>query len=85
MQSLQDKASEWSGVAKSDAFAIDETNLFESLGGIEPFIDLSTNFYTRFAICFSSIDLVIGSVSDLIVGEIRGIIKIVRLLISCLD
>ncbi|KAJ4769785.1 hemoglobin 3 [Rhynchospora pubera] len=47
MQSLQEKASEWSGVATSDAFAIDETNLFESLGGNQPFIDLSTNFYTR--------------------------------------
>ncbi|KAM0944824.1 putative Globin-like superfamily protein [Dioscorea sansibarensis] len=47
MQSLQEKASEWSGVAPSDAFAIDETNLFETLGGVQPFIDLSTNFYTR--------------------------------------
>ncbi|KAG6518593.1 hypothetical protein ZIOFF_022073 [Zingiber officinale] len=27
--------------------AIDETNLFETLGGIQPFIDLSTNFYNR--------------------------------------
>ena len=47
MQSLQQKASEWSGVAASDAFAIDETNLFETLGGLQPFVDLSTNFYTR--------------------------------------
>ncbi|XP_020089314.1 two-on-two hemoglobin-3 [Ananas comosus] len=47
MQSLQQKASEWSGVAPSDAFAIDETNLFEALGGLQPFVDLSTNFYTR--------------------------------------
>ncbi|CAN6442223.1 unnamed protein product [Victoria cruziana] len=47
MQSLQQKASEWSGVHPSDAFAIDETNLFETLGGIQPFIDLSTNFYSR--------------------------------------
>ncbi|XP_074584560.1 uncharacterized protein LOC141840468 [Curcuma longa] len=47
MQSLQQKASEWSGVAASDAFAIDETNLFETLGGIQPFVDLSTNFYNR--------------------------------------
>jgi hypothetical protein len=60
MQSLQEKASEWSGVASTDAFAVDETNLFESLGGIQPFIDLSTNFYTRFAIYFSFIGLVIG-------------------------
>ncbi|PKA64526.1 hypothetical protein AXF42_Ash007271 [Apostasia shenzhenica] len=48
MQSLQQKASEWSGVAASDAFAIDETNIFNVLGGsIEPFVDLSTNFYNR--------------------------------------
>lgn len=50
MQSLQDKASEWSGVAAADAFAIDDVNLFESLGGTpQPFVDLSTNFYTRSA------------------------------------
>ncbi|URE15655.1 Bacterial-like globin [Musa troglodytarum] len=47
MQSLQQKASEWSGVAASDAFAIDDTNLYQTLGGIQPFIDLSTNFYNR--------------------------------------
>ncbi|KAG1335571.1 hypothetical protein COCNU_03G016900 [Cocos nucifera] len=47
MESLQRKASEWSGVAASDAFAIDKTNLFENLGGIQPFVDLCTNFYTR--------------------------------------
>uniref|UniRef100_M8CG59 Uncharacterized protein n=1 Tax=Aegilops tauschii TaxID=37682 RepID=M8CG59_AEGTA len=48
MQSLQDKASEWSGVAPADAFAIDEVNVFEALGGTpQPFVDLSTNFYTR--------------------------------------
>ncbi|KAJ6844358.1 two-on-two hemoglobin-3 isoform X2 [Iris pallida] len=47
MQSLQEKASEWSGVAASDAFAIDETNLFQALGGLQPFVDLSTNFYNR--------------------------------------
>lgn len=48
MQSLQDKASEWSGVATADAFAIDDGNLFEALGGTtQPFVDLSTNFYTR--------------------------------------
>ncbi|KAF8648378.1 hypothetical protein HU200_064964 [Digitaria exilis] len=51
MQSLQDKASEWSGVAAADAFAIDDGNIFESLGGTpQPFVDLSTNFYTRSAI-----------------------------------
>ncbi|KAL0925058.1 hypothetical protein M5K25_003365 [Dendrobium thyrsiflorum] len=48
MQSLQEKASVWSGVAASDAFAIDETNVFNVLGGdIKPFVDLSTNFYNR--------------------------------------
>ncbi|XP_010925331.1 group 2 truncated hemoglobin 3-2 isoform X2 [Elaeis guineensis] len=47
MQSLQQKAYEWSGVAASDAFAIDDTNLFETLGGLQPFVDLSTNFYNR--------------------------------------
>ncbi|KAI4316165.1 hypothetical protein L6164_024171 [Bauhinia variegata] len=46
MQSLQDKASEWSGVQTSDAFAIDETNLFQKLG-LQTFINLSTNFYNR--------------------------------------
>ncbi|KAM7493236.1 hypothetical protein LguiB_027845 [Lonicera macranthoides] len=46
MQSLQQKASEWSGVEQTDAFAIDETNLFEKLG-LQTFISLSTNFYTR--------------------------------------
>ncbi|KAM7490350.1 hypothetical protein LguiA_033271 [Lonicera macranthoides] len=46
MQSLQQKASEWSGVEQKDAFAIDETNLFEKLG-LQTFISLSTNFYTR--------------------------------------
>lgn len=48
MQSMQDKASEWSGVAAGDAFAIDDGNVFEALGGTtQPFVDLSTNFYTR--------------------------------------
>ncbi|CAN6194639.1 unnamed protein product [Urochloa humidicola] len=48
MQSLQDKASEWSGVKAADAFAIDGCNIFEALGGTpQPFVDLSTNFYTR--------------------------------------
>lgn len=46
MQSLQEKASEWSGVKQSDAFSIDETNLFEKLG-LQTFISLSTNFYSR--------------------------------------
>ncbi|KAK3030687.1 hypothetical protein RJ639_034863 [Escallonia herrerae] len=46
MQSLQQKASDWSGVKQADAFAIDETNLFEKLG-LPTFICLSTNFYTR--------------------------------------
>uniref|UniRef100_J3MFF5 Uncharacterized protein n=2 Tax=Oryza brachyantha TaxID=4533 RepID=J3MFF5_ORYBR len=48
MQSLQEKASEWSGVAAGDAFAIDDGNVFEALGATtQPFVDLSTNFYTR--------------------------------------
>lgn len=46
MQTLQAKASEWSGVDPADAFAIDETNLFRKLG-LQTFINLSTNFYTR--------------------------------------
>ncbi|KAK6162114.1 hypothetical protein DH2020_001955 [Rehmannia glutinosa] len=46
MQSLQEKASEWSGVHTNDAFAIDETNLYEKLG-LQTFINLSTNFYNR--------------------------------------
>ncbi|CAN1785269.1 Two-on-two hemoglobin-3 [Linum perenne] len=46
MQTLQQKASEWSGVDHADAFAIDETNLFNKLG-LKTFIDLSTNFYNR--------------------------------------
>ncbi|KAI4379918.1 hypothetical protein MLD38_006155 [Melastoma candidum] len=47
MQSLQEKASEWSGVGAEDAFAIDTTNLFDKLGGIPTFVSLSTNFYNR--------------------------------------
>jgi hypothetical protein len=47
MQSLQAKASEWSGVDSADAFAIDEINLFQKLG-LEAFVNLSTNFYNRF-------------------------------------
>ncbi|PRQ27464.1 hypothetical protein RchiOBHm_Chr6g0305591 [Rosa chinensis] len=46
MQSLQAKASEWSGVDSADAFAIDDTNLFEKLG-LQAFVNLSTDFYTR--------------------------------------
>ncbi|KAL5074182.1 hypothetical protein RYX36_013166 [Vicia faba] len=46
MQSLQEKASEWSGVETGHAFAIDDTNLFQKLG-IQTFINLSTNFYNR--------------------------------------
>ncbi|KAF5456543.1 hypothetical protein F2P56_026013 [Juglans regia] len=46
MQSLQAKASEWSGVNQDDAFAIDDANLFQKLG-LRTFISLSTNFYTR--------------------------------------
>lgn len=47
MQSLQAKAAEWSGVDSADAFAIDESNLFEKLG-LQAFVNLSTNFYNRF-------------------------------------
>lgn len=47
MQSLQQKASEWSGVPTNEAFSIDETNLFLKLG-LQTFINLSTNFYNRF-------------------------------------
>ncbi|XP_059658032.1 two-on-two hemoglobin-3 [Cornus florida] len=46
MQSLQQKASEWSGVNPNDAFSIDTTNLFDKLG-LQTFINLSTNFYNR--------------------------------------
>ncbi|MCL7028705.1 hypothetical protein MKW94_020622 [Papaver nudicaule] len=46
MQSLQEKASQWSGVKAEDAFSIDETNLFQKLG-LQTFINLSTDFYTR--------------------------------------
>ncbi|KAK6927420.1 Truncated hemoglobin [Dillenia turbinata] len=46
MQSLQEKASEWSGVSVDDAFAIDSANLFQKLG-LQTFINLSTNFYNR--------------------------------------
>jgi len=51
MQSLQQKASEWSGVATDDAFAIDNTNLFHKLG-LQTFINLSTNFYDRYFFFF---------------------------------
>ncbi|OAY54303.1 two-on-two hemoglobin-3 [Manihot esculenta] len=46
MQSLQEKASQWSGVDPADAFAIDNTSLFQKLG-LQTFINLSTNFYNR--------------------------------------
>ncbi|XP_022131302.1 two-on-two hemoglobin-3 [Momordica charantia] len=46
MQSLQEKASEWSGLKREDAFAIDEVNLFQKLG-LQTFVTLSTNFYNR--------------------------------------
>ncbi|TYJ02277.1 hypothetical protein E1A91_A13G216700v1 [Gossypium mustelinum] len=46
MQTLQEKASQWSGVDTADAFAIDDTNMFQKLG-LQIFINLSTNFYTR--------------------------------------
>lgn len=88
MQSLQEKASEWSGVATSDAFAIDETNLFESLGGIQPFIDLSTNFYTRFVryIYLSNrFGYRVSQRSEMVAGEARGIFKIVRSSSNYLD
>ncbi|GLT67496.1 hypothetical protein SLA2020_398010 [Shorea laevis] len=48
MQALQAKASEWSGVKQDDAFAIDETNLFQKLG-LQTFITsppISTPGYT---------------------------------------
>jgi hypothetical protein len=65
MQSLQDKASEWSGVAAADAFAIDDANVFEALGGTpQPFVDLSTNFYTRSAPRFLLSSLVSVSSPD---------------------
>ncbi|CAA7025462.1 unnamed protein product [Microthlaspi erraticum] len=46
MQSLQEKASVLSGVDQADASAINDSNLFEKLG-LQSFINLSTNFYTR--------------------------------------
>ncbi|XP_071706807.1 group 2 truncated hemoglobin 3-2 [Rutidosis leptorrhynchoides] len=46
MQSLQEKASEWSGVDQEDAFAIDQVNLYQKLG-LQTFINLSTDFYSR--------------------------------------
>jgi len=48
MQSLQQKASEWSGVSTDDAFAIDDGDLFHTLG-LQTFVTLSTNFYNRLA------------------------------------
>ncbi|KAL2346890.1 hypothetical protein Fmac_000890 [Flemingia macrophylla] len=48
MQSLQEKASEWSGVSTVEAFGIDEgnINLCQKLG-TEAFLNLSKNFYNR--------------------------------------
>lgn len=46
MQSLQQKASEWSGVPQKEAFAIDDTNLYSKLGH-QTFVKLSTQFYNR--------------------------------------
>lgn len=46
MKTLQQKASELSGVSTDDAFAIDDENLFEKLG-LQTFINLSTDFYNR--------------------------------------
>lgn len=46
MESLQQKASAWSGVSHADAFAIDEVNLYSKLGH-ETFVKLSTEFYNR--------------------------------------
>lgn len=46
MQSLQEQASQKSGVPLDEAFKIDEVNLYERLGH-QIFVDLSTNFYTR--------------------------------------
>lgn len=67
MQSLQEKASAWSGVDQADAFAIDESNLFEKLG-LQSFINLSTNFYTRFLtkspLCVLSLDYNWGTVTS---------------------
>ncbi|CAL5359106.1 unnamed protein product [Camellia sinensis] len=51
MQSLQQKASELSGVDRSDAFAIDDTNLFQKLG-LETFMvydDEEERFQSIFA------------------------------------
>eukprot|EP00249_Psilotum_nudum_P001537 c14052_g1_i1 orf=400-885(+) len=46
MQSLQQKATAWSGVSQEKAFAIDETNLYKRLGH-RTFVKLSTEFYDR--------------------------------------
>ncbi|GAQ77952.1 hemoglobin-like protein [Klebsormidium nitens] len=46
MQSLQEQASQKSGVPLDEAFQVDAVNLYERLGH-QVFIDLSTNFYTR--------------------------------------
>jgi hypothetical protein len=71
MQSLQDKASEWSGVAAADAFAIDDVNVFEALGGTtQPFVDLSTNFYTR-SVPKLSIDLLTVHLIPSLLSDLR--------------
>jgi hypothetical protein len=45
--SLQEQATRRSGVKQEDAFAIDEVNLYQRLG-LDTFIKLSTEFYTRY-------------------------------------
>ena len=49
MESLQTKASLWSGVSQEDAFSIDEVNLYTKLGH-ETFVKLSTEFYNRYCL-----------------------------------
>jgi truncated hemoglobin YjbI len=44
--SLQDKASQDSGVSQEEAFKIDQVNLYERLGR-DVFVQLSTEFYNR--------------------------------------
>ncbi|EPS62012.1 hypothetical protein M569_12782, partial [Genlisea aurea] len=46
MNTLQQKATEYSGVKSEDSFAIDSVNLYEKLGH-QTFVNLSTNFYNR--------------------------------------
>ena len=49
MQSLQRQASCMSGVRQEDALAIDGVNLYERLG-FDTFVQLSTNFYNKWAL-----------------------------------